>query len=126
LPVVTGGQYRAPILSGRLVDRVSTTPGEDRGAIVQAAAVLLAFVAGLVLLRDLLEVLRRYLVEATSDLDTISERNVKQAIGTASRDLTVVMVAHRLNTFGDDGRIVETGTYAELIAPDGLFAVLAR
>jgi len=72
--------------------------------------------------------------EATSALDTISERKVQQAIGTASRDRTVIMVAHRLSTFADadrilvfdDGRIVETGTYAELTARDGLFAELAR
>jgi ATP-binding cassette, subfamily B, bacterial len=72
--------------------------------------------------------------EATSALDTISERKVQQAIGTASRDRTVIMVAHRLSTFADadwflvfdDGRIAETGTYAELTARDGLFAELAR
>ena len=72
--------------------------------------------------------------EATSALDTISERKVQQAIGTASRDRTVIMVAHRLSTFADadrivvfdDGRIAETGTYADLMDKDGLFAELVR
>jgi ATP-binding cassette subfamily B protein len=72
--------------------------------------------------------------EATSALDTISERKVQAAIGTASRNRTVIMVAHRLSTFADadrilvfdDGRIMETGTYAELIEKDGLFAELVR
>jgi ATP-binding cassette subfamily B protein len=72
--------------------------------------------------------------EATSALDTISERQVQQAIGTASRDRTVIMVAHRLSTFADadrifvfdDGRVVETGPYHELLARDGLFAELVR
>ena len=72
--------------------------------------------------------------EATSALDTISERKVQAAIGTASRDRTVIMVAHRLSTFADadrilvfdDGRIVETGTYADLMEKDGLFADLVR
>jgi ATP-binding cassette subfamily B protein len=72
--------------------------------------------------------------EATSALDTISERRVQQAIGTARRDRTVIMVAHRLSTFADadrifvfdDGRLVETGSYDELINRDGLFAELAR
>ncbi|MBO0698573.1 MAG: ABC transporter ATP-binding protein [Zavarzinella sp.] len=72
--------------------------------------------------------------EATSALDTISERKVQAAIGTASRNRTVVMVAHRLSTFADadrilvfdDGRIMETGTYAELIEKDGLFSELVR
>lgn len=72
--------------------------------------------------------------EATSALDTISERRVQQAIGTATRDRTVIMVAHRLSTFADadrifvfdDGRLVETGPYNELIARDGMFADLVR
>jgi ATP-binding cassette subfamily B protein len=72
--------------------------------------------------------------EATSALDTISERLVQQAIGTASRDRTVIMVAHRLSTFADadrifvfdDGRLVETGPYEELLARDGVFAELVR
>ncbi len=72
--------------------------------------------------------------EATSALDTISERQVQQAIGTASRHRTVIMVAHRLSTFADadrifvfdDGRLVETGPYNELIIRDGLFAELVR
>ena len=72
--------------------------------------------------------------EATSALDTISERKVQAAIGTASRDRTVIMVAHRLSTFADadrilvfdDGRIVETGTYEDLMQKDGLFADLVR
>ena len=70
--------------------------------------------------------------EATSALDTISERQVQQAIGTARRDRTVIMVAHRLGTFADadrilvfdEGRLAETGTYDELMARDGLFAEL--
>ncbi|AWM37289.1 Putative multidrug export ATP-binding/permease protein [Gemmata obscuriglobus] len=72
--------------------------------------------------------------EATSALDTISERRVQQAIGTATRDRTVIMVAHRLSTFADadrifvfdDGQLVETGAYNELIARDGMFAELVR
>jgi ATP-binding cassette subfamily B protein len=72
--------------------------------------------------------------EATSALDTISERQVQHAIGTASRNRTVIMVAHRLSTFADadrifvfdDGCLVETGPYEELLARDGLFAELVR
>jgi ATP-binding cassette subfamily B protein len=72
--------------------------------------------------------------EATSALDTISERQVQRAIGTASRDRTVVMVAHRLSTFADadrilvfdDGRLAETGSYHDLLSRGGLFAELVR
>jgi len=72
--------------------------------------------------------------EATSALDTISERQVQLAFGTARRDRTVIMVAHRLSTFADadrifvfdDGRLVETGPYQELLTRSGLFAELVR
>jgi ATP-binding cassette subfamily B protein len=72
--------------------------------------------------------------EATSALDTISERKVHQAVGTARRDRTVILVAHRLSTFADadrilvfdDGRITETGSYDQLMARNGLFAELVR
>ena len=72
--------------------------------------------------------------EGTSALDNISEQHVQQAISAASADRTVILVAHRLTTLRqtdrilvfDDGRIVETGTYSELIQGDGVFAELVR
>src|SRR5438105_2833756 len=56
-----------PLLSGRLVDRVSTgvLSGEAPGSIIEAAGLLLLFVGALVLVRELLQVLRRFLVENT-------------------------------------------------------------
>ena len=72
--------------------------------------------------------------EGTSALDNISERLVQQAINAARADRTVILVAHRLTTLRDadrilvfdDGRIVETGTYAELVRRGGVFAELVR
>jgi ATP-binding cassette subfamily B protein len=72
--------------------------------------------------------------EGTSALDNISERAVQRAIETARADRTVILVAHRLSTLRDadrivvfeSGRIVETGTYGELLRADGVFAELAR
>src|SRR4051812_19452933 len=56
-----------PLLSGWLVDRVATgvTSHEPTDTIIASVSVLLLFVAVLVLLRELLQVLRRYLVENT-------------------------------------------------------------
>ncbi len=72
--------------------------------------------------------------ESTSALDNIVERRVQKAIVTARAERTVIIVAHRLSTLRqadrilvfEDGRIVETGSYSDLIRIDGVFAALVR
>jgi ATP-binding cassette, subfamily B, bacterial len=71
--------------------------------------------------------------EGTSALDSISERNVQHAIDAARKDHTVILVAHRLSTLldvdrifvFDQGKVVETGTYDELVEMNGIFAEMA-
>jgi ATP-binding cassette subfamily B protein len=72
--------------------------------------------------------------EATSALDTVSERIVQEALETAAAGRTTLSIAHRLSTVidadvihvVDAGRIVESGTHAELVAMGGLYAELAE
>lgn len=70
--------------------------------------------------------------EATSALDNITQKNVSDAID--KMNCTRIVIAHRLSTiqhanrivYLDGGKIVEEGTYDELIAKNGLFAELVE
>ncbi|MCZ8295046.1 MAG: lipid A export permease/ATP-binding protein MsbA [Hylemonella sp.] len=72
--------------------------------------------------------------EATSALDTESERQVQAALAVLMKDRTTLVIAHRLSTIEhadrilvlDQGRIVESGTHAELLAASGYYANLIR
>jgi subfamily B ATP-binding cassette protein MsbA len=72
--------------------------------------------------------------EATSSLDTESEQLVEQALESAMKGRTTLIIAHRLRTVQradrvlvvDAGQILEEGRHGELAAADGLYARLYR
>ncbi len=72
--------------------------------------------------------------EATSALDTEAERHIQAALAQLVRNRTTFIIAHRLSTVEqadriivlDAGAIIETGTHAELLRSNGIYAQLHR
>jgi ATP-binding cassette subfamily B protein len=72
--------------------------------------------------------------EATSSMDTQSERIVQEALDTLSRNRTTIAIAHRLSTVINadvifvisGGEVVEQGTHTQLLAAEGLYSKLVN
>jgi len=72
--------------------------------------------------------------EATSSLDSHSERRIQDALDVLIADRTTLVIAHRLSTVEradriivlDAGRVVESGTHEDLLAANGHYAALYR
>jgi ATP-binding cassette subfamily B protein len=72
--------------------------------------------------------------EATSNVDTHTERIMQRALRKLTKDRTCLTIAHRLSTVTgadriivlDQGRIVEEGSHKELLAKQGLYHKMFR
>ena len=72
--------------------------------------------------------------EATSSLDSQSEKQVHQALIKLTKNRTTIVIAHRLTTVTnadmiyviDEGKIIEKGTHADLISREGLYSRLTN
>jgi subfamily B ATP-binding cassette protein MsbA len=120
---------RVDEFAGPLPDGLETIVG-DRGTLLSGGQRQRIAIAR-ALLRDSPILI---LDEATSALDTELERQIQQQLEQLMRARTTLVIAHRLSTVEkadrivvmDGGRLVETGTHAELLARNGQYAILYR
>ena len=135
-PDATDDEIWAALTAAQVADLVASLPDGldtivgERGYRFSGGEKQRIAIARLLLKRPSIVVLD----EATAHLDSESEAAVQRALTAALQDRTALVIAHRLSTVRDadqilvmdDGRVVERGRHAELIAAGGLYAELYR
>src|SRR5919202_120042 len=112
-----------------LPDGYETVLGTGGGTLSQGQRQLVSFARSVLADPRIL-----ILDEATSNVDTRTEALIQEALGTLLKGRTSVVIAHRLSTIRradltlvvENGRIIERGTHASLLAAAGLYADLYR
>ncbi len=125
--VAAAKQAHAHSFIKRLPQGYDTVIGESGGNLSQGQKQLLCIARVMLCLPPML-----FLDEATSSIDTRTEAQIQQAFNTMMQGRTSFIVAHRLSTIREadvilvmrDGRIVEQGTHAELLAQGGYYEQL--
>ena len=111
----------------RLENGYDTQIAEDGQNLSQGQRQLLTIARAMLADPDIL-----ILDEATSSVDTLTEKRIQKAFLAMMKDRTAFVIAHRLSTIRESdlilvmnrGRIVEQGTHDELIAKDGFYKKL--
>lgn len=135
-PEATEAQLREACRAARLDDLIARLPYgldssvHEQGATLSSGERQLVAIARLLLMDPAIVVMD----EATSHLDPATELRIEDALRAVSRERTTLVVSHRLDrmTRADRivvmgaGRILESGTHAELLQADGRYADMAR
>jgi ATP-binding cassette, subfamily B, bacterial len=135
-PEASGDELWDALRRARLADLVASLPDGldtvvgERGYRLSGGERQRLTIARLLLARPRVVILD----EATAHLDSTSEAAVQAALADALEGRTALVIAHRLSTVREadailvveDGRVVERGTHAELLAAGGRYAELHR